>query len=127
MSVTLSFSWPDHDLHPNARIIWQVKAKRVGEARASSYWTTKGNDTRWELSNFIGDMEVLYTFCPPDRAHRDLDNLIANMKPYLDGVMDALQTNDSQIKRVIGEWGPVCKGGRVNMILKVFDDGMMKF
>jgi crossover junction endodeoxyribonuclease RusA len=127
MNTVITFPWPNHDLHPNARVIWQVKQLRVKTARKDGYWLTMACETRWAFTGFVGAMEVLYTFHSPNKAHRDIDNLIANMKPTLDGVMDALGTNDNQVKRVIGEWGPVVKGGEVVMTLRPFDDGTMKF
>ena len=111
--MKIEFQWPARDLHPNARIIWQVKQLRVKEARTEAYWLTQVQPG--DMLAYPGKMQICYTFYPPNKAHRDLDNMIANMKSALDGVMDALGTNDSQIVRVVGEWGKVVKGGAVVM------------
>ena len=34
------------------------------------------------------------TFYPPDKRHRDADNMVAAIKSGLDGVADALRVND---------------------------------
>jgi crossover junction endodeoxyribonuclease RusA len=37
-------------------------------------------------------------FYPPDRRHRDMDNMFAAMKAGLDGLADALHFNDKGFK-----------------------------
>jgi len=37
---------------------------------------------------------VKITFYPPDKRHRDADNMIASMKAGFDGVADALKVDD---------------------------------
>ncbi|VVA47942.1 Crossover junction endodeoxyribonuclease RusA [Serratia ficaria] len=56
-------------------------------------------------------VEVL--FCPPTHARRDLDN-------YFKALFDAMTKagvwlDDSQIKRIVAAWGPVTKGGKVEL------------
>jgi Holliday junction resolvase RusA-like endonuclease len=58
-----------------------------------------------------------YVFHPPDRRKRDIDNFLAMMKNYQDGVCAALGIDDSRIKRTVIEWGDVCKGGKVVLTL----------
>ncbi len=109
MNITLP--WPDHDLHPNARIIWQIKQLRVREAREYAKYFTLS--TINDMTEYPGSIKIIYTFYPPNKAHRDLDNMIANMKPALDGIMDGLRTNDNQIIMISAIWGAVIKGGAV--------------
>ena len=54
----------------------------------------------------------------PDRRKRDMDNCLAMMKPYQDGICDALGVDDSRIKRTVLEWGDVVKGGKVVLRLE---------
>jgi Holliday junction resolvase RusA-like endonuclease len=117
--LTLTLPWPDHDLSPNARILWQVKQSHIRVAREYAKFATYATETA--LQAFSGSMTVEYTFCPPNKAHRDLDNLIANMKSSLDGVMDGLQTNDNQIVSISAKWGDVVKGGAVDVVVKAFE------
>ncbi|TCB96069.1 RusA family crossover junction endodeoxyribonuclease [Kosakonia quasisacchari] len=56
---------------------------------------------------------ILY---PPDARRRDIDN-------YNKALFDALThagvwEDDSQVKRLLVEWGPVEKGGRVDVTIK---------
>ncbi|OIV46767.1 crossover junction endodeoxyribonuclease [Sodalis sp. TME1] len=58
-----------------------------------------------------GDLAVSVTLCPPSRAKRELDNYF---KALFDSVTNArIWMDDSQIKKLEAEWGPVTKGGRV--------------
>jgi crossover junction endodeoxyribonuclease RusA len=42
------------------------------------------------------DLNII--FHPPDRRHRDLDNMLASIKSGLDGVADAWGVNDREFK-----------------------------
>ncbi len=42
----------------------------------------------------IDKVHIKYDFYPPDRRKRDDDNLIRCMKPYRDGIADALGVDD---------------------------------
>ncbi|MFV8907073.1 RusA family crossover junction endodeoxyribonuclease [Serratia fonticola] len=59
------------------------------------------------------DIAVTVVFCPPNNASRDLDN-------YFKALFDAMThagvwLDDSQVKRIAAEWGPVTKGGKVEL------------
>lgn len=59
---------------------------------------------------------ILY---PPDARRRDIDN-------YTKGLFDALThagiwEDDSQVKRMLVEWGPVMEGGRVEITISRFE------
>ena len=55
------------------------------------------------------------TFYPPDRRHRDADNLHASMKHYLDGVCQALNINDRSFREITLAFGEVRKPGAVTV------------
>lgn len=64
---------------------------------------------------------ILY---PPDVRRRDIDN-------YNKALFGALThagvwEDDSQVKRLLVEWGPVVKGGRVDMTITQLNRGMDK-
>ncbi|PWD68937.1 MULTISPECIES: RusA family crossover junction endodeoxyribonuclease [Pectobacterium] len=64
---------------------------------------------------------VTITFYPPDRRTRDMDN-------YLKAPLDALThagvwADDSQIQRMLLEWGPVTKGGKAEIVISNFQAG----
>lgn len=59
------------------------------------------------------DIAVTVVFCPPNKTPRDLDN-------YFKALFDAMThagvwLDDSQVKRIAAEWGPVTKGGKVEL------------
>ena len=43
-----------------------------------------------------GKIPITVTFYPPDKRHRDADNMVASIKAGLDGVADGLKINDKQ-------------------------------
>ncbi|SQJ22202.1 Crossover junction endodeoxyribonuclease rusA [Serratia rubidaea] len=59
------------------------------------------------------DLAVSVVFYPPSRARRDLDNYF---KALFDAMTKAgIWLDDSQIKKLSAEWGPVTKGGKVEL------------
>lgn len=63
------------------------------------------------------ELEVAIVLFPPDARRRDLDN-------YNKALFDALTNahvwqDDSQVKRMLVEWGPITKGGRVEISISV--------
>lgn len=40
-------------------------------------------------------------FNPPDKRHRDLDNLLASCKPYIDGIAEGLGINDKRFRPIL--------------------------
>lgn len=62
-----------------------------------------------------GNVSVSVVLFPPSKVRRDLDN-------YFKALFDALTkanvwADDSQIKKLNAEWGPVVKGGRVELVI----------
>ncbi|MCE9870293.1 MAG: RusA family crossover junction endodeoxyribonuclease [Hafnia sp.] len=61
------------------------------------------------------NVSVSVVLFPPTKARRDLDN-------YFKALFDALTkanvwADDSQIKELSAKWGPVVKGGRVELVI----------
>lgn len=55
---------------------------------------------------------------PPDARRRDIDNYC---KALFDALTHAgLWEDDSQVKRMLVEWGPTVKGGRVEISISMF-------
>ena len=53
------------------------------------------------------------TICPPDKRHRDDDNMLSRFKSYRDGIFLALQLDDRLIRRTVIDFGDIEKGGAV--------------
>lgn len=66
----------------------------------------------------LTELEVHLVLCPPSRAKRDLDNF---QKALFDGLTHAgIWKDDSQVKRMLVEWGPVTKGGKAEINISTF-------
>lgn len=114
--ATLELPWPSSLLSPNARLHWAAKAKAVKEARSVAGWAAVS--TR-ELERFKGKaLKVTAVFCPPDARRRDRDNMLASIKPYLDGIADVIGVDDSNFELTISKAEPV-KHGAVKITLEV--------
>lgn len=108
--------WPPKILSPNARAHWAAKNKAVKLYREDCAWLTKaaGLKVDWD-----GTVHAFITFYPPDRRHRDDDNLIAAFKSGRDGVAQALGIDDKRLR--IHPWlsDEVVKGGAVKVRLSM--------
>lgn len=107
--MTVSFPWPPRDLSPNARLHPMQKAKAVKAYRKACAWECVAAG----LGKMRGDpLHVSVTFHPPDKCRRDLGNMLASIKPGLDGLADVLGVDDHLWSLTIQRADPV-PGGRV--------------
>jgi crossover junction endodeoxyribonuclease RusA len=86
--------FPDRNLNPNARIHRLVKAEATRAARDLAKFTTK---QKYDPAVFDGFLICKRYFHPPDRRHRDIDNMGAMCKAYQDGIFDALELDDKMV------------------------------
>lgn len=103
----IRLGWPNRALSPNARI----DRRSVTPARKAA--RTEG----WAEAKRVGakipaDAHIEVTFYPPNAQRRDLDNLLASMKPHLDGIAKASGVDDAGWSFTIRKGEPV-KGGAV--------------
>jgi crossover junction endodeoxyribonuclease RusA len=129
---TVTLPWPARELSPNSRRHWRVKAEATQQARQDAYLATRAmpfdeiHGRLWVYKSIGEPIDIVarYTFNPPDKRRRDIDNCLSSCKAYQDGVMDALGIDDRQIKRTIIEWGIVEreKGGEVVLELQAIGD-----
>ena len=112
--ATLLLPWPDRALSPNARKGWRGKLSPKSAARGEAFLLAKS--AGWRLEH--GDYELELIFYPPDRRHRDLDNLFASLKPAIDGVCQAAGVDDRCIRHVHLSWGEVVEHGVVEMRMR---------
>lgn len=78
---------PPRELQPNSRAVWQARMRLTKKARADGYVAARvawGNSPppRWNVARIT----VTFYFARTNR--RDRDNLIAWLKPYIDGLED---------------------------------------
>jgi crossover junction endodeoxyribonuclease RusA len=91
----LVLPWPYKALSPNARLHWRVTAPFKKMYRDACYVLTKQSGVKVDWD---GDVHVWIDFYPPDRRHRDDDNLVAAFKSGRDGMADALGINDKRFR-----------------------------
>lgn len=85
--------WPDRALHPNARVHWAKRSKAAKAARQSGYvYALHAGAYVAEVPD--GYLQVWIDGYPPDRRRRDADGLLSSLKPWLDGIADALHVDD---------------------------------
>jgi len=111
-TITITMPWPPKGLSPNVNLHFRPKAilkkayRAIGLARAT--------DAMRGLEPILctGVLPVKVTFFPPDRRHRDDDNMVGALKSGRDGIADALGVNDRRF-RCSYTVGEPCKGGAV--------------
>ena len=89
----INLPWPPKELSPNATIHWAKKAKYKKMYREACWVLTLESKVKVNTS---GKIPIEITFYPPDKRHRDADNMVASIKAGLDGIADALKVNDRQ-------------------------------
>ena len=89
----LVLPWPVKGLSPNARGHWAKSARDRKRYREACAWTAKSQGAgKLDAERLHVDLQ----FVPPDRRHRDMDNMLASMKSGLDGLSDVLGVDDSK-------------------------------
>lgn len=113
--MKIELPWPPRVLSPNARCHWSTKAKAVKKFRAEC------KVLAGKLARVLEDKEVrlTFTFHPPTKRRRDLDNVIASCKGLQDGLADAWGVDDRHFVPTY-RMGEVCAGGKV--VVEVFQD-----
>ena len=85
--------WPARELHPNARVHWAVKRKHSRAAREAGYIAAIAAGAR-DAEYGPGRLQVWIDGYACDRRRRDADGLLSSLKPALDGIADAMGTDD---------------------------------
>lgn len=105
------FPWPPKELSPNARVHWATRAKAAKTYRALCVIAARNagiGKIEWS-----GQIHLWITFYPPDRRHRDDDNMIASFKHGRDGLAAALGVDDKRFR--IHPWVSNEIGGMVKV------------
>lgn len=84
-------AWPPAALNPNARVHFMALAAAKKAYRQDCAWQAKSQGAKQIAAEAL---KLRITFVPPDRRHRDLDNMLASIKSGLDGIADVLGVND---------------------------------
>lgn len=110
MADEIILPWPPRDLSPNARVHWARKSKAAKAYRHECWVLAMSSGVRVD---FDGPVHLWLTFYPPDRRHRDDDNMIAAFKAGRDGIAQALGIDDKRFR--LHPWVSDEVGGRVRV------------
>lgn len=108
--MKFSLSWPAKELNPNSRAHWATRAKAAKAYRREAWAEAWKAYTPFCLLDKAVTLSL--TFEPPDKRRRDLDNMLASIKPAIDGIADAIGIDDQHFSLRIRRGEPT-KGGRV--------------
>lgn len=92
MSGIIELPFPPSSLSGHNTGHWRAKSGIVAKHRD---WAKKATQAAKVSAPAEGDIRVSVTFIPPDRRG-DRVNFPNRMKPYFDGIADALGVNDSR-------------------------------
>lgn len=92
--MIVNLPWPPKELSPNARMHWSKKSKAAKMYRATCSLLVR--QALIVKPDVPGRLHLWLTFLPPDRRHRDDDNMIAAFKSGRDGIADALGIDDKR-------------------------------
>jgi len=90
--VTIELPWPPASLSGHNKGHWRGKAAIVAQHRL---WARNATLAAKVRAPARGDIRVIVGFYPPDRRG-DRVNFPNRLKPYFDGIAEALGVNDSR-------------------------------
>lgn len=89
-SVLIELPWPPNELSGHHNVHWRVLQPIKKKHREWAFKAALGCGLTFPTK---GDIRVSATFYPPDKR-TDRVNMPSRMKPYWDGIADALKVND---------------------------------
>jgi len=110
MQFALPFP-PVSKLSHNARLHWAQRAKLVKAARREG-WALAAEAFAHAPIPDTRPLPVRFEIHAPDKRCRDLDNIISALKPYCDGIADAIGVDDAHWSHTYTHAEPI-KGGCV--------------
>lgn len=115
--LIVELPFPPPELFPNRKNgkHWSTTSASKSKAWGDAYTLTHQavNKHAGEWYPLTGDVPLTITFCQPDKRHRDADNMLAAMKPQIDGMATALTINDKVFWPITLKRGEPVKGGAV--------------
>jgi len=106
---------PDRRLNPNKRHHWSVvaKAKRNARDLATALILEQGKP-----ATPYAKAKISILFIASDKRKRDVDNLFASMKPYVDGLVGGKLIEDDSAMHVTYELNYM-RGKEENTIIEI--------
>ncbi len=105
--------WPPKELSPNYKRShhWTAYYK-IGKSYRVQCWALTIKQCGDRVMGLPDRIPMTITFHPPDKRHRDRDNMISSFKQGQDGIADALGVDDKRFEPTY-EFGEKVKGGCV--------------
>ena len=111
----IELPWPPSTLSGHAKGNGQWK--KIADTKKHREWARRATlAVGTILVPKTGDIRIGITFYPPDRRG-DRVNFPARVKPYFDGIADALKINDSRFLPSYHFAEPVKGGGKIVVVL----------
>lgn len=117
--VEFAFGWPDSALMPNRNIGRHWTTRHSAKTAAKEAADLQARKWRGVFPPSSA-LAVVIKLEPPDRKKRDVDNLLAALKPSIDGMASGLGINDAQISRMVIDRMPPTPGGRVTVSIHIY-------
>lgn len=115
----ITLPWPEKTLSPNARVHYHEKGK--ARRRAKNYAYCQALEAERFTPATGEELTLTIRVYPPDRRKRDIDNVFASLKAAIDGIAEAFDFDDVQIKRTILERCNVKKDGLIVLKIEGFN------
>lgn len=90
--TTITLPWPPASLSGHAKGHWRSKSTPTAKHRE---WARLATLAAGVTAPATGDIRICMYFVPPDRRG-DRTNFPIRLKPYFDGIADALGVNDAR-------------------------------
>lgn len=119
MNTTIVLPWPDAALFPNRSNgkHWSTRQPAKEAARVSAFVQAMGHDA----GDPKVDHGVTIIVAPPDNRKRDVDGIVAALKPSLDGIAEALKIDDYHFNPIEIRLVDRVEHGSVTIVI---DDGI---
>jgi crossover junction endodeoxyribonuclease RusA len=111
--TTISLPFPPSSLSGHAKGHWRSKSSPTAKHREWAKLATLAAKPKVPAT---GDIRIHVRFTPPDRRG-DRTNFPNRMKPYFDGIADALGVNDARFLPSF-EFAPPAKPGAITITLE---------
>lgn len=104
----IRLAWPHASLWPNSRTDRRGATSHRKAARTEGWAEAQSVKTL-----VLAEAHIIATFYPPDNRRRDCDNLLAAIKPHLDGIAAAAGVDDAGWMFTVMKGEPVKNGAVV--------------
>ena len=110
----ITLPWFAKELSPNVKVHWAKRGKAAKSARKHAFLATRlAGYTKLSTVDANSPKVLSIVFYPPSKRG-DLDNMLASVKNYNDGIADALGINDRNFAYRIRR-AEVFRGGKIEV------------